>query len=162
TERIRSLNDPSLLLQAHVLAGDADSWSAAEGFINSVAENDDERKKFASARGQILIRVLSDRTKGLPVRLAAIRMLLIVSAWDHPDGGVAKVLPIDAFALASSANELRATARKIFDDKSENGNLRGLCLEFLLDQEGILDHARVYSDTRAADLRFLIEKIFLT
>jgi len=34
TERIRSLNDPSLLLQAHVLAGDADSWSAAEGFIN--------------------------------------------------------------------------------------------------------------------------------
>jgi hypothetical protein len=163
TERIRSLNDPSLLLQAHVLAGDADSWSAAEGFINSVADNDDERKKFAAARGQFLIHVLSDRTKGLPVRLAAIRMLLIVSAWNHPEGGVAKVLPIDAFALASSANELRATARKIFDDKSENGNLRGLCLEFLLDQAGILDHARrVYAHTHAAALRFLIEKIFLT
>jgi hypothetical protein len=49
TELIRSLNDPSLLLQAQVLAGDADSWSAAEGFINSVADNDDERKKFAEA-----------------------------------------------------------------------------------------------------------------
>jgi hypothetical protein len=44
TERIRSLNDPSLLLQAHVLAGDADSWSAAEGFINSVTDNEDERR----------------------------------------------------------------------------------------------------------------------
>ncbi len=76
---------------------------------------------------------------------------------------MAKVLPIDAFALAGSARELRTTARKIFDDKSENANLRGLCLEFLLDQPGILDHARrVYAHTREPALRFLIEKIFLT
>jgi len=163
TEQIHSLNDPELLLQAHVLAGDADSWSAAEGFIKSASENDDERKKFTAARGQFLIHALSDRTKDLPVRLASIRMLLIVSAWNHPESGVAKVLPIDALALASEARELRATARKIFDDKSENGNLRGLCLEFLLDQPGILDHARrVYAHTHVAALRFLIEKIFLT
>jgi hypothetical protein len=162
TEQIRSLNDPELLLQTHVLAGDTDSWSATVGFINSATENDDEHKKFAAARGQFLIRVLSDRAKDLPVRLAAIQMLLIVSAWNHPSGGVAKVLPIDALALASSADELRAAARKIFDDESENSNLRGLCLEFLLDQAGILDHARrIYAHTHAAPLRFLIEEMFL-
>jgi hypothetical protein len=161
-EQIRSLNDPELLLQAHVVAGDADSWSAAVGFINSATGNEDERKKFAVARGQFLIHILSDRSKDLPVRVAAIRMLLIVSAWTHPAGGVAKVLPIDALALASSADELRAAARKIFDDESENGNLRGLCLEFLLDQAGILDRTRwVYAHTRAAALRFLIEEMFL-
>jgi hypothetical protein len=65
---------------------------------------------------------------------------MIISAWNHPAGGVARVLPIDAVALAGSADELRVAARKIFDDESEDSNLRGLCLEFLLDRPGILAH----------------------
>ncbi|MGA7928831.1 MAG: hypothetical protein WCA20_22900 [Candidatus Sulfotelmatobacter sp.] len=162
TEQIRSLNDPELLLQANVGSGDADSWTAAVGFVYSASENDEERKKFAAARGQFLVHVLSDRARELPVRLAAIRLLLIISAWNHPAGGVARVLPIDAVALAGSADELRVAAGKIFDDESEDSNLRGLCLEFLLDQPGILAHARrIYALTHAATLRFLIEELFL-
>jgi hypothetical protein len=162
TEQIRSLNDPELLLQASVRSGDADSWMATVGFVYSASENDEERKKFAAARGEFLVHALSDRARDLPARLAAIRLLLIISAWNHPAGGVAKVLPIDAVALAGSADELRAVARKIFDDESEDSNLRGLCLEFLLDQRGILNHVRrVYAHTHAATLRFLIEELFL-
>jgi hypothetical protein len=162
TEQIRSLNDPELLLAAHVRAGDADSSSAAGGFINPATGNEDEGKKFAAAQGHFLIHVLSDRAKGLPERLASIRLLLLISAGNHPGGGVAKVLPIDADALANSANELRTVAKAIFDDDSQNSNLRGLCLEFLLDQPGILDDARrIYAHSHSNTLRFMIEELFL-
>ena len=165
TEQIRALNDPELLLAAHLRAGDVDSWAAIEGFLNPPSEDaveDDEMVRFAAGRAKFLIDILADGRRELPLRLAAARILLPASAWNHPEGGGQRVLPLDAKMLAGLAGKLRRAAQAIFEDGSQDPNLRGLCLEFLMDQPGIVDEARrVYARTRSNTLRFLIEEIFL-
>jgi len=161
-EQIRAQNDPALLLKAHIIAGDADSWQASAEFINSAGDDISENGEFAVSRAQFLIGVLSDPTKDIASRLAATELLLMISAWNHPYSGVAKVLPLDAKPIAGSADRLRSLAKAIFENDSEDGNLRGLSLEFLLDQPGILDEARkIYRQTGSSTLRFMIEELFL-
>ena len=156
-EQIRSLDDPELLLKAHVVADDATSYLAAEGFIHW---NNDE--KFAADRGDFLIKVLSDKSRDLALRLASAELLLMISGSTHPGGGAFKVLPLNSPVLAKSVDELRSRAKAIFDNKSEDANLRGLCLKFLLDQPGVIEDARrVYRRTHSEVLRFMIEGTLL-
>jgi hypothetical protein len=156
-EQIRSLDDSELLLKAHVVADDATSYIAAESFIHW---NNDQ--KFAADRGDFLIKVLSDKSRDLALRLASAELLLMISGSTHTGGGAFKVLPLNSPVLARSADELRATAKATFDNESEDANLRGLCLQFLLDQPGAIEDARrVYRRTHSESLRFMIERTLL-
>jgi hypothetical protein len=159
-EQLHSLNDPGVLLRMHALAGDAQSLESFENFVESGTERSDDA--FAAARVRFLVAQLGDRRNDLKTRLAAIEILLGVSSYSHPGGGVATPLPINGVPFASSATELRAVCRGIFVDDAQDPNLRGLCLEFLLDQPAELDTARrVFSRTRSDTLKFLIEEWFL-
>jgi hypothetical protein len=64
--------------------------------------------------------------------------------------------------LAGSAGELLSAAMTVFNDESQDGHLRGLCLRLLpLDQLEIVAGARaVYAHTWSEELRFAIEDSF--
>jgi hypothetical protein len=159
-EQLHSLNDPFVLLRMHALADDAQGFESFENFVEPGGGQPDDA--FAATRIRFLVAQLADRRNDLKTRLAAVELLLGVSSYSHPHGGYATPLPIDGVPFASSATKLRAVCRAIFDDESQNPNLRGLCLEFLLDQPADLANARrVFARTRSATLRFLIEEWFL-
>jgi hypothetical protein len=147
-EQLHSLNDPRILLRMHTLANDAQFFRSYEDFVQSGGEYSDDA--FAAARVRFLVTQLADRRNDLKTRLAAVEILLGVSssqAYPH--------------AIASSATMLRAACRTVFDDESQNPNLRGLCIRFLLDQPSDLANARrVFARTRSVTLRFLIEEWF--
>jgi hypothetical protein len=89
-------------------------------------------------------------------------MLLGISSYSHPGSGQATPLPLNQVPFASSVATLRAVCRAIFGDETEDPNLRGLCLRFLLDQRGDLASARVvFARTHSDTLKYLIEDEFL-
>jgi hypothetical protein len=148
-EQLHSLKDPSVLLRMHALAGDAQDFRSYYGFVDSDDEQADNA--FAAARVRFLVAQLADRRNDLKTRLAAVEILRgVSSSGSYPH----------LFAL--TATKLRTVCRAIFDDESQDPNLRGLCLEFLLDQPAeVADARRVFARTRSATLRFLIEEWFL-
>ncbi|HLY16630.1 MAG TPA: hypothetical protein VKR61_05370 [Bryobacteraceae bacterium] len=159
TEQIRSLNDPELLLKIQPIAPGV---FFPVNFIRPAAGEPD--KSFAAARVKFLIRTLSDTKKDLPLRVGAVEILLQLSKFhSSPVSGPGKPLPIDNEWLESVAGEIRSTARTIFDAESENGRLRGLCLQFLDlgEPENVADVRRVYARTPSQELRFDIEEALL-
>lgn len=160
-QKIRSLNDPELLLQAYALV----SMPAAYNFqfIHPVSLMSDDND-FVAARIQYLLYTISNRKKNPRTRSAALEMLLnLARSHSGPQTGPSKPLPIDNPSLVNSAAQIQAASKTIFDRASENLHLRALCVQFLsLDDPAVLsDVKQVYQHTSAAELRFAIEKAFL-
>lgn len=150
-EQLHSLKDPSILLHAIALGGDAWDFGYFENFAESGGGYSDSDDAFAASRVRFLVEQLDDRRNDLKIRLTAVDILLGLSS--------SRAFP---HAFASSATKLHAVCRAIFDDESQNSNLRGLCLKFLLDQPAELANARrIFIRTRSSTLRFLIEEWFL-
>jgi hypothetical protein len=159
THQIRSLNDPELLLKIHPIT--AGTLFPLDFIQPDTGESD---KSFTAARVNYLIRTLSDTKMDLPLRVAAVEILIELSKYHSgPQSGPSKPLPIDNEWLTSSAGEIRSIARTIFDAESENGHLRGLCLPFLdmREPESLADVRRVYARTASQELRFDIEEALL-
>lgn len=157
-DQLRSLEDPEISLKSFALAPD---WRSPIAFVN---HNGNRDKDYTAARVKYLLQTLSDKKKSVSLRVAALEILLNVSKFHGgPHAGPSQALPIDNEWLADSASEIQSTAKTIFDDESEDGHLRSLCLQFIpLDQPLMVAHAKqIYSKTRSEELRFAIEDLFL-
>ena len=155
-EQIRSLNDPELMLRLHR------DFPVDIRFVTQQGVGRDPT--FTASRVKYLLGTLGDAKKDLTLRTAAIEILIGVSKFHSgAQTGPSRALPIDNEWLAGSAREIGATAKAVFDDNSQSGHLRALCLQFLaLDQAAILDDIkRVYRLTQSAELRFAIERSLL-
>jgi hypothetical protein len=97
------------------------------------------------------------------IRRAALDFLLLNSAWGHPYSGVAKVLPVDAPALAPIASRIVDVSRSIFSNPDDDAVLRGMCLRFLnLNEPANVALAKlVYKAAKSNALRFEIEDVIL-
>jgi hypothetical protein len=158
-EKLQSLNDPELRLQLLSLGGglgDSLAFTANSGG-NSANDSSSPVVKY-------LIATLSDRKKDDSLRIASLQHLLYLSAFHSgPHSGHSRFLPIDNPELASSASEVIATAKAIFNDPAENAELRSLSLSFLdLDNpQNVKDIQQVYAHTRSSELQFAIEQAFV-
>jgi hypothetical protein len=175
-QQITALNSAELLLQAHALAGDASHYSAGTSFINPppnipfTSEAEAIRKEFATSRVRFLLLTFADRKRPLTLRVAALQLLIEISSYSHPYSGYATPLPIDGPALVPVADQLRKTSQSIFEDESENGELRALAIRFLsIDEpesqtspEPLNSIRRVYAHTLSNQVRYAVEDTFLT
>jgi hypothetical protein len=128
-QKMRSLNDPELLLRTWHLDGGVVS---APAFVQGSGLTADAAKSFTAARVKFLIQTLADRKKGLSLRVASLDILFDLAGFhSHPIPGTSKVLPIDNDWLASSADEIVATADAIFNNPAEDSDPRALSLQFL-------------------------------
>ncbi len=160
-EKIRSLNDPELLLEIWHLYGAVVSAPAFVQDENSIV---DANNGFTATRVNFLIQTLADRKKDVSLRIASLQILLELSAFHSgPQSGPSRPLPIDNNWLASSAGRIVATAKAIFNDPAEYDELRALSLPFLdLDnRDNVEDIRLVYGQTRSPELQFAIERAFL-
>ncbi len=158
--QLRSLNDPDIALRSYSLAPD---WRASIEFVQHANGNRDT--DFTATRVKYLIRTLSDTKREVPLRVAAAEILLDLSRFRNAmqTDASSKRPPFDNEWLSPSASEILAAARTVFDDPSQDGHLRGLCLRLLpLDQPDVVaDVKQAYGRTRSEDLRFTIEESFL-
>ncbi len=175
-QQITVLNSAELLLQAHALAGDANHYSAGTSFISPppdvpvTSEAEAIRKEFANNRVRFLLLTFADRKRPLPLRIAALQLLIEISSYSHPYSGYATPLPIDGPALVPIADQLRKTSQSIFEDESEDSELRALAIRFLsIDQpasqtspETLNLIRRVYNHTISNQVRYAVEDAFLT
>jgi hypothetical protein len=93
-----------------------------------------------------------------------LQILLNLSAFHSgARSGPYRVLPIDNDWLASSADEIVATAKAIFNTPTEDSDLRALSLPFLdlNNPNNVADIRRVYGQTHSSELQFAIEQAFL-
>jgi hypothetical protein len=156
-EKIRSLNDPELSLKIWHLDRRALS-------LPVVQESGSTDESATAARIKFLIQTLGNKKQGLSPRIASLQILLGLSVFHSgPQSGPSRVLPIDNHWLSTSANQILATAKTIFNNPTENADLRALCLRFLdLNDRGIIaDIQRVYGQTHSPELQFAIEQAFL-
>ena len=126
--------------------------------------NVDVDKGATAARVKFLVQTLADRKKDVSLRIASLQILLNLSAFHSgPQTGPSRVLPIDNDWLASSADEIVATAKALFHNAGENADLRALGLRFLdLNRpDNVADILRVYRQTHSPELQFAIEQNFL-
>jgi hypothetical protein len=161
-QKLRSLNDPELLLRI---------WHLDGGVLSAVPfvqEGGNTGKSAAAARVKFLIQTLADRKKDVSLRIASLQILLNLSAFHSgpqsgPSGVLPRVLPIDDPWLGSSADEIVATAKAIFDDPAEDADLRALSLRFLdlNSQDNVADIRHVYAHTHSPELQSAIEQAFL-
>lgn len=160
-EKIRSLNDPELLLRIWHLDGGVVS---APAFVQGNDFTADVEKSFTAARVKFLIQTLEDRKKDVSLRIASSEILFDLAGFhSHPIPGPSRVLPIDNDWLASSADEIVATAKAIFNNPAEDSDLRALSLQFLdlHNPNDVADIRRVYRHTHSSKLQFAIEQAFL-
>jgi hypothetical protein len=156
-QKIRSLNDPELSLRVWHLDASALSFPVVQG-----AGNTD--RSATAARVKFLIQTLGDRKRDVSLRIASLQILLNLSAFHSgPHSGPYEVLPIDNDWLASSAEEMVATAKAIFNNSTEDSDLRALSLRFLdlNNPTNVADIRRVYDQTHSSKLQFAIEQAFL-
>jgi hypothetical protein len=155
--KVRSLNDPELSLKIWHLDRSALSFPV-------VQQSGGTDKSATAARVEYLIHTLGDRKKDLTLRIASLQILLnLSSAHSGPQSGPSRVLPIDNDWLASSANEILATAKVIFNHPVEDSDLRALSLNFLdlNSRDDVANIRRVYWQTHSPELQFAIEQTFL-
>jgi hypothetical protein len=156
-QKIRSLNDPELSLKIWHLDGRALSFPV-------VQESGSTDKSATLARVKFLIKTVGDRKRDLPVRIASLQILLNLSAFHSgPHSGPYRVLPIDNGWLSSSADQILATAKEIFNNPAEDADLRALSLRFLdlNNPSNVADVRSVYRQTHSPELQFAIEQAFL-
>lgn len=157
-EKIRSLNDPELLLRIWHLDGEVFSS------VNFLQEWSKNRSAVVAARVKFLIQTMSDRKKDLSLRIASLEIISALSMFHTgPSSGPWGVLPIDNNWLSSSADEILAITKAIFNNRREDAELRALSLRFLdLNNEGnVTNIKRVYRQTHSPELQFAIERAFL-
>jgi hypothetical protein len=157
-EKIRSLNDPQLMLRIWHLGRETSSA------VSFVRPNGNADKSTTAGRVRFLIQTVADKNRDLALRTASLQILLSLSAFHsaHKPGS-SRFLPIDNDWLSSSADQILSTAKVIFNNPAEDADLRALCLRFLdLNDRGIIaDIKRVYGQTRSPELQFAIEQAFL-
>jgi hypothetical protein len=155
--KIRSLDDPELSLRVWHLDASALSFPVVQGAGNTDRSATATRVKF-------LIQTLGNRKRDVSLRIASLQNLLNLSAFHSgPHSGPYTVLPIDNDWLASSAGEIAATANAIFNNATEDSDLRALSLRFLdlSNPNNVADMPRVYGQTHSSKLQFAIEQAFL-
>lgn len=165
-EHIKHRNDPDLLLRAETLAGASERMNSALGFFSpthEVGRSKEATQAFREQRAQFLLNALADKHRPVDIRRTALNFLLINSAWGHPYSGAAKVLPIDAPALASIAPRIVEVARSVFSDPGDDPVLRGMCLRFLDLNEpaNVALATKIYKAAKSDALRFEIEDALL-
>jgi hypothetical protein len=156
-QKISSLNDPELSLRIWHL--DAGSLS-----FPVVQESGSTDKNATAARVKFLIQTLADRRQDVSLRIASLQILLNLSAFHNgPQSGPSRVLPIDNDWLSSSADQIVAIAKSIFNNPAEDADLRALSLRFLdLNNPSDVAHIRrVYRQAHSPELQFAIEQAFL-
>jgi hypothetical protein len=156
--KIRSLNDPELLLSTWHLDGGGPST------VPFVQPGGNREKDFTATRVNYLIETLSNRKKDLSLRLASLEILLELSCFHSgAQVGPSRPLPIDNEWLAPSADQIIARSKAIFDNPAEDSQLRALSLGFLdlENPHNVVDIRRVYKKTRSPELQFAIEHAFL-
>ncbi|HEY1204060.1 MAG: hypothetical protein ABSH46_20980 [Bryobacteraceae bacterium] len=162
--QLRSLNDPDIALRSYSLAPD---WRAPIDFVQPANGNRDT--DFTATRAKYLVRTLSDTKTEMPLRAAAAEILLDLSRFRslrqtvQTDASPSSNLPFDNAWLSPSSSEILAAARTVFDDPSQDGHLRSLCLRLLpFDQPDVVaDVKQTYGRARSEELRFTIEEAFL-
>jgi hypothetical protein len=155
--KIRSLNDPELSLRVWHLDASALSFPVVQGTGNTDRSATATRVKF-------LLQTMGDRKRDVSLRIASLQNLLSLSAFHSgPHSGPYTVLPIDNDWLALSGDEIVATAKAIFNNPTEDSDLRALSLRFLdlNNPNNVADMRRVYGQTHSSKLRFAIEQAFL-
>ena len=160
-EKLQSFNDPELRLKVWSLSGmgrpvDPLAFTAHSG-SNSAEDSPDPALQY-------LIATLSDRKQDASMRIASLHALLNLSSFHSgPHSGPYRPLPIDNQWLASSADQIIALAKAIFEDPAENAELRGLSLQFLDldDPQNVEDIRQVYVRTKLPELQFAIEQAFV-
>ena len=160
--QIRTLNDPELLLRAYSVAqaGKPDGWYL--DFIQAIDQGNNGT--FVAARIKYLLQVLADRKADNRMRVAATQILLTLSSFHvGPQTGPSKPFPIDNPQLAEFAGDIPSAALRIFEDASENAQLRALNVQFLDVRQQPLRAAikHAYTTTRSDDLRYAIERWLL-
>lgn len=150
-EKIRALHDPEVLLRAVTLA--ANTPAAEVNFIEEESGNDN--RAFTQARVAWILERVADKQALVAERRTAASLLISLSGWsDGKDQGVHNRF------LNSEVDPILALSKRIFDDSTEDPQLRGLCLHFL-DLKlpaNVADVRRVYRKTHSDELRFAIEK----
>jgi hypothetical protein len=165
-KHIKDRNDPDLLLRAEALASQAGTLVTAMDFLEPaqyVNRPEEAIKAFRAQRAEFLLNALADKNRPVELRRTALDFLLLNSAWGHPYSGVAKVLPIDAPALAAISSRINVVSRSIFSDPEDDAVLRGMCLRFLDLGEpvNVALVKKVYKATNSDALRFEIEDVLL-
>jgi hypothetical protein len=162
-EHIHALNDPDLLLKAYSTSGYAASTLWVTQFIQHTPGNSDQ--EFEGARVRFLLDALSNQKLPGTLRVAAIEILLNISKFhDGSRNEWSPSLPIDNPWLARFAGDIQSKSQSLFDDASQNPQLRGLSLQFLdLPRPEILADAKLaYAHTHSPELQFAIERAFLS
>lgn len=153
-EKIRTLQDPELLLQADTLAGGSNTVAPDIEFIREGQDSDTE---FTRIRVSFLLQIVANKKADVALRRMAITLLSRLSGWqDGSSKGVHNSF------LNRESEEILALSRRVFDDKTDDPQLRGLCLHFidLTLPANVADVRRAYMKTRSDELRFAIEKAF--
>ena len=156
-EKIRSLNDLELSLTIWHLDRRALSFPV-------VQESGSTDKSATAARVKFLIQTLADKKSAVSLRIASLQILLNLAAFHSgPQSGPSRVLPIDNDWLSSSADQILAAAKTIFNNPAEHADLRALSLRFidLTNRDNVADIQRVYGQTHSPELQFAIEQTFL-
>jgi hypothetical protein len=151
-EKIRSRDDLELLLRISHL------HTVSPLPVKQAAGNVDQ--SATAARIRLLIQTMGDRNRDVPVRVASAQIFLNLGTF-HKDWLASINFHKDW--LGSSADEIVATARAIFNNPAEDPDLRALSLRFLNlnSPSDLASIRRVYRQTQSPNLQFEIEQAFL-
>lgn len=154
-QKVRALHDPELLLRADALAGGSYVLASDIGFIED--ESDSSNAEFTQSRVNYLLQVVTNKKVDVAERRMAFTLLSRLSGWqDGTSKGVHNSF------LNSESEQILEESKRVFDDETDDPQLRGLSLHFidLTLPANIADVRRVYPATNSAELRFSIEKAF--
>lgn len=156
SSQLRSLNDPELLLIVDPIG----VLDAVE-FVTRPDGNSDG--KYTAARVRYLIETFSNKSIDLQPRVTSAEILLNLSKFHAASTRSPEKPPSDNPWLASVVVEILRKATAIFVSRSENPQLRALCLQLLPADDAATQATirKVYSEEKSQELRFAIEQQFL-
>lgn len=152
-QKIEALNDPGVLLRADTLAAGSDAMAPEIDFIE---KSDIRNPTFTRNRLNYLLHIVRNRKANVAERRMAATLLVRLSGWGSSSRGIHNSF------LNSAAGQILATSKHVFDDRTDDPQLRALCLHFidLTMPANVADVRRVYRTTPSDELRFAIEKAF--
>lgn len=154
-EKIRALEDPELLLRADSIAGGSWALSPDIGFVENGSGGSNH--EFTRSRVNYLLQIVANKKADLAERRMAATLLSRLSGWQ--DGNSKGIH--NSF-LNSESEQILEESKRVFDDETDDPQLRGLCLHFidLSLPANVADVRHAYRKTSSDELRFAIEKAF--
>jgi len=154
-EKIRALEDPELLLRADALAGG--SWTLSPDISFVEKGSGDSNDEFTRSRVNYLLQIVANKKAAIAERRMAATLLSRLSGWqDGNNRGVHNSF------LNGEAAQILEVSQRVFDDATDDPQLRGLALHFidLSSPANVADVRHAYLTTSSDELRFAIEKAF--